>query len=295
MVMEDKKKAMVILDVDGVLNSYSNHRFYMKFIMRSLRGLSKVHGKKKLFTEIVNLKKHGGANGLFVFAKKYCGDDAKYDKFCYDLMNTLNYDCISYDPSMKKMMERLSSLGNICIRSDGLDDMARAVWMRVIENKPSSEIKTELRRRRTEESDRIVEFCGKKVWFSGIEDNEFKLKKDKESWKIFSNKHKVDIEKSVLLDDSKKNLNVAQSLGMTTVHISALDSFLQKSKFGTVFGWSLTDVLGEKLSKTLEKYSISYGKKVNVSELFKTIFKKTTKTDDRVLGESKKSNFDKSR
>ncbi len=162
--MENKKKEMVILDVDGVLNSYSNHKFYMKFIMRSLRGLSKVKGKRKLFTEIVNLKKHGGANGLFAFAKEYCGDDAKYDKFCYDLMNTLNYDNISYDPSMKKMLERLSKMGNICIRSDGLDDVARAVWMRVIENKPSSEIKAELRRMRAEGSDkiRLLSFMGKR-------------------------------------------------------------------------------------------------------------------------------------
>jgi hypothetical protein len=193
------------------------------------------------------------------------------------------------------MMERLSSLGNVCIRSDGLDDMARAVWMRVIENKPSSEIKTELRRRRTEESDRIVEFCGKKVWFSGIEDNEFKLKKDKESWKIFSNKHKVDIEKSVLLDDSKKNLNVAKSLGMTTVHISVLDSFLQKSKFGTVFGHSLSDVLGEKMSNTLRRYNISYGKKVDVSTLFKTIFEKTTDGFSKAFGDYNIINLDKTR
>ena len=293
--MENKKKEMVILDVDGVLNSYSNHRFYMKFIMRSLRSLSKVKGKRSLFKEIIKIKKHGGAKGLFVFAKKYCGDDVKYDKFCNDLLNSLDFNSISYDPSMKKMMERLSNMGNICIRSDGLDDMARGVWMRVIENRTSSEIKAEIQRRRIEKSDKIVKFCGKLVWFSGIEDNDFKLKEDKESWKSFSDKHKVDIEKSVLLDDSKKNLNVAQSLGMTTVHISVLDSFLQKSKFGTVFGHSLSDVLGEKMSKTLELYSISYGKKVNVSTLFKTIFEKTTKAVDNVLGGNKKIVFDKSR
>jgi hypothetical protein len=45
----------------------------------------------------------------------------------------------------------------------------------------------------------------------------------------------------------------------------------------------------------LEKYSISYGKKVNVSELFKTIFNKTTKSDTKVLGDNKKSNSVKSR
>ena len=68
--MEKKKREVVILDVDGVLNSYSNRRFYMKFIVRSLRELSKVHGRKKLFKELVGIKKYGGAKGFFVFAKK---------------------------------------------------------------------------------------------------------------------------------------------------------------------------------------------------------------------------------
>ncbi len=133
------------------------------------------------------------------------------------------------------------------------------------------------------------------MWFSGIEDNEYKLKKDKESWKSFSDKHKVDIEKSVLLDDSKKNLNVAKSLGMTTVHISVLDSFLQKSKFGTVFGHSLSDVLGEKMSNTLRRYNISYGKKVDVSTLFKTIFEKTTDGFSKAFGDYNIINLDKTR
>ena len=53
-------------------------------------------------------------------------------------------------------------------------------------------------------------------WF----DNNFRLKRDIDSWKIFSDNHNISIPKSVLLDDSRNNTNVAQNLGMTTVHIS---------------------------------------------------------------------------
>ena len=36
---------------------------------------------------------------------------------------------------------------------------------------------------------------------------------------------------------------------MTTVHISVIDSFLQKSPLGTIYGHSLSDILGERMSK----------------------------------------------
>ena len=289
--MEKKKREVVILDVDGVLNSYSNRRFYMKFIVRSLRELSKVHGRKKLFKELVGIKKYGGAKGFFVFAKKYCGNDEKYRVFCFNLVNGLDYDCISYDPVMKKMMHCLSSIGNICIRSDGLGDIAKAAWMRVVENKSSREIKQELNRMRIGQSGKKVKLCGKKVWFSGIEDNEFRLKKDKNSWKLFSEKYLVDVEKSVLLDDSRTNLDVAKSLGMTTVHISVMDSFLSKSTGVSIFGHSLSDVLGKNLSKTIEDYRISYGKKVDVKTLFGNILAEDAKAEEKSLEILKKGAF----
>ena len=273
-----EKKAMVILDVDGVLNSFSNHRFYMQFICRSLRCLSKIHGRRELIKAFPKLKKMGGANSLFAFARDFCGSDENFNKFKSNFINGLNFDLISHDPSMREMIKRLGQYGDICIRSDGLEEVGVAIWKRVIENVPSAKIKLDKFNDKSKETYKKLCFDNKTVIVSGIIDNNFRLKRDIDSWKIFSDNHNISIPKSVLLDDSRNNTNVAQNLGMTTVHISVLDSLLQKSHIGSVFGYSLSDVLGKKMSKALKKYQISYGKEVKIKELFLTILGKKIDT-----------------
>lgn len=271
---------MIILDVDGVLNSYSNFRFYKHFAMKSLKNLAKVHGRKKLLFELPKLRKFGGPNALFVFAKNYCGDERKFDQFCDNLINSLNFDLIAHDASMKEMIKRLGRLSNICIRSDGLGDIASAVWERVINNKKSSTIKLERLQKRNTTSLRKCQTDGQTILISSIEDNNFRLKTDNESWTAFADKYNIDLQKSVLLDDSRKNTKTAAHLGMLTVHISKLDSFLQKSKIGTVYKHSLSDILGKRLAKTLKKFKISYGRKVDPHLLFKTLLAKPSDSLD---------------
>lgn len=230
-----KKKGMVILDVDGVLNSFSNRRFYMQFICKSLRYLSKIHGRRKLVKAFQNLKKMGGPNSLFAFAKDFCGSDENFNKFKSNLINSLNYDLVSHDPSMREMIKRLGQYSDICIRSDGLEEIGVAIWKRVIENVPSAKIKLDNLNDKSTETYKKLQFDNKTVTISGIIDNNFRLKRDSESWKIFSDNHNVSISKSVLLDDSRNNTNVAKNLGMTTVHISVLDVNL-KNIFRTILG-----------------------------------------------------------
>lgn len=263
-------KSMVILDVDGVLNSYSNGRFYANYIYHSIKELSKIHGKKRLLKELPKIRKAGGGNALFVFAKNFCGDDRKFELYSRNLIKKLNFDLIPHDPSMKKMIERLSNYADICIRSDGLNDIACAAWKRIIDNKSSAQIKIESFSEINNNA-RHVTFNGRDVFISGIEDNDFKVKTDLQSWKEFSDKYQIDLSKSVLMDDSRDNTNTAKCLNMTTVHISKLDSFLQKSHIGSIFHSSLSDILGEKVSKALMQYQISYGKKVDLKTLFNSI------------------------
>ena len=278
----EAKKGMVILDVDGVLNSYSNRKFYAQFIYKSLRELSKVHGKRALLKNFPKLKRLGGANALFVFAKEFCGDEKKFETYKKNLITKLNFDTIEHDPSMKKFIERLGNYGDVCIRSDGLGDVSAAVWDRIVNNKSSAQIKLEIMKNNNANTFKTVDFNGKNVLVSGIEDNDFTPKTNADSWKKFSDKYNVDISKSVLLDDSKKNTQTAKLLGMTTVHISVLDSFLQNSAIGTVFKCSLADILGEKISKSLKSLQISYGSKVDVKTLFKTILQGNDKNNKSI-------------
>lgn len=285
--LNQSDKETVILDVDGVLNSYSNLKFYRHFAVKCLKNLAKVHGRRKLLFQLPKLRKLGGPNALFAFAKEFCNDEQKFNQFCNNLINSLNFDLIKHDPSMKELIGRLACFGNICVRSDGLTDIAAAAWKRVVEGQSSAAIKLDMIKNKNTDKHGECHLDNQRVIISGIEDNNFKLKSDSESWNEFSKKHHIDIQKSVLLDDSRKNTRTAEYLGMVTVHISKLDSLLQKSSWGTVYGCSLSDILGKRLAKTLNHFKISYGRKVEPRALFRTLLGKTTDVErqtDNVVG-----------
>ena len=181
---------------------------------------------------------------------------------------------------MKKMIERMSRYGDISIRSDGLDDIAAAAWKRIINNQSSASIKIDMMTQK-DQKPLTVYLNDKEIIVSGIEDNKFKTKTDLESWKNFSDKYKVDITKSILMDDSRQNTKTAELLGMSSIHISKLDSLLQDS-LGSIFNCSLSDILGAKVSKILRKQKISYGKNVDFKEFFKLLLKNKTSDNNNI-------------
>ena len=275
---ETVKKGLVILDVDGVLNPYSNRRFYFQFMRKSLTTLARLNGIKRPLQTLKEFKKTG-INGLFVFAKKYCGSDEKFEKYKKELIKELNFDLIPNDPAMKKMLENLGKHCDICIRSDGLDDIASAIWKRIINNQSSANIKIEAMRDK-DKKPKTVYLHKTPIIISGIEDNDFNLKKDIKSWEAFSDKYDVDITKSILIDDSRNNTNTASLLGMKSIHISKLDSLLKDSQIGSIYNHSLTDVLG-KITKNLKRLKISYGKHVDLSKLLGDLLTKDSENETK--------------
>lgn len=210
------------------------------------------------------------------FVRNYCGDEKTFNAYNRKLVNDLNFDLISPDPSLRAFMKRLNKHGDIIVRSDGLSAIASAVWQRVMENKPSDEIKKELLSQESLPSYGEALFEGKKISFSGIDDNNMRLKTDIDSWKDFAKRYDFDIQKSVLIDDSRSNVKTGQTLGMTTVRVSKLDSFLQGTPFKNLMARSLSDILGARMSETLKHCQIAYGKKVDVKTLFRTLLEKTS-------------------
>ena len=93
----------------------------------------------------------------------------------------------------------------------------------------------------------------------------------KNGWKQFAEIHKIDLAKSVLMDDSRSNCRQAKELGMTVVRISKLDSFLENSPFQNIMYKSLSGILGVRMSQALNHLSINYGQKVDIKALFKTL------------------------
>lgn len=272
----DDKRGMVIMDIDGVINSFSNRRFYMQFVYKSIKNLSKIHGRRHLLKKLPEIRKAGGPNALFRFIRNYCGDEKTFEQYNRKLVNDLNFDLISPDPSLRAFMKRLNNYGDVIVRSDGLSAVAGAVWQRVMENKSSDDIKKELLSSNKLPSYTETQFEGKKISFSGIDDNNLRLKTDMDSWKDFSRRYDFDIQKSVLIDDSRSNVKIGKALGMTTVRVSKLDSFLQGTPFKNLMARSLSDILGTRMSETLKHCQVAYGKKVDVKTLFRTLLEKTS-------------------
>nr|QJR98240.1 hypothetical protein PlAlph_2450 [uncultured Alphaproteobacteria bacterium] len=272
----EDKKGMVVMDIDGVINSFSNRKFYLSFVYKSIKNLAKVHGRRKLLASLPEARKAGGPNGLFCFIRNYCGDEKTFNAYNRKLVNDLNFDLISPDPSLRAFMKRLNKHGDIIVRSDGLSAVADAVWQRVMENKPSAEIKKELLSQGKLPSHSEAQFEGKKISFSGIDDNNMRLKTDMESWKDFAKRYNFDIQKSVLIDDSRSNVKIGKALGMTTVRVSKLDSFLQGTPLKNLMARSLSDILGTRMSETLKHCQIAYGQKVDIKTLFRTLLEKTS-------------------
>lgn len=265
---QDTEKGMVIFDIDGVVNSFSNHRFYYNFMRQSIKGLAKVRGHRALAVQLPEIRKIGGPNAMFAFAHQYCGDGQAFDKFSRDLIKNLNFDQINHDPSLCKFIKRLSNYGDLAVRSDGLTPIAAAAWMRVVENKSDAEIKKEiLFSPKQSTTTRYID--DKPVLVSGIDDNGMRTKTDVQSWLDFAERNKCDLHQSVLLDDSRKNLKIAKELGMTTIHISKLDSLLKSS----VFGCGLSDIIGDRMSDSLKRCKLTCGKDVDARTLFRVLLK----------------------
>ena len=266
-------KGMVIFDIDGVINSFSNRRFYYNFMRRSLKNLAKVRGYRELASRLPEIQKMGGPNALFTFAHKYCGSKKSFENFSRNLINDLDFDQIAHDPSLTEFIKRIGSYGQLAVRSDGISAIASAAWMRVVDDKPSNKIKEELLSSPELPSQTTQKIDGQNVLISGIDDNNMKTKTDVQSWLDFAKRNNCDLHKSVLLDDSRNNLKIAQQLGMTTVHISKLDSLLKTS----MFGCGLSDILGHRMSDTLTHCKLTYGKEVDARTLFRVLLKRKNK------------------
>ena len=121
---DENKRGMVIMDIDGVINSFSNRRFYLSFVYKSIKNLAKIRGRRALMQQLPKLRKSGGPNALFCFIRNYCGDEKTFNQYNKKLVNDLNFDLISPDPSLRSFMKRLNKYGDIIVRSDGLSSIA---------------------------------------------------------------------------------------------------------------------------------------------------------------------------
>ena len=66
---DENKRGMVIMDIDGVINSFSNRRFYLSFVYKSIKNLAKIRGRRALMQQLPKLRKSGGPNALFALSE----------------------------------------------------------------------------------------------------------------------------------------------------------------------------------------------------------------------------------
>lgn len=209
------KNQAVIIDVDGVLNSFSNRKFYAQFIMEVGRSLKHTNPNRKNIIKSIQLFKKSGANGLFTYLRCMSKNDEKFSNLCNGIVSKLNFNVIPRDKNLKHYLEAISKDKLIIIRTDGLKEIAEGVWNSVIGKG----------------------FQGGDIIISDIKDNDFKAKIDPESWARFADKYNIDLEKSILLDDSLKNINTASSHGVTGCNVtkeSPLMKFITKIALDTL-------------------------------------------------------------
>ena len=270
---EEKNKGVVILDIDGVVNSFSNKRFYSSFTYHVFHELAKIKGRKQLLRELPKMRKMGGPNALFKFARHFCDDEETFQTYRHNLSLKLNYNLIKHNPSLAKFTERLCSFSDVVVRSDGLSEIAYAAWQRVMTGRTSAQIKKEIIEQQTAPIKKAP-FAEHFIRISGIAENNFIPKaQGTASWLQFAKVHGIDLSKSVLIDDSQSNCQPAKKLGMTVVNINKLDSFLEGSPLQNIMYESLSDVLGIRMTQTLKSMDIKDDQKID-GNIIKSVFDK---------------------
>lgn len=191
-------RSAVIIDVDGVLNSFSNRKFYAQFIMEVGRSLRHLNPNRKNIIESIKAFRKTGANGLFSYLHCMCKNEEQFNKLTDGIINKLDFNNIPRNTRLKQYLESLSKDQAIIIRTDGLKEIAAGVWNSVIGPK----------------------FRGGEVIISDIRDNNFQVKTDSESWNRFAQKYNIDLSKSILLDDSKNNIETASGHGVLGCNVT---------------------------------------------------------------------------
>lgn len=191
--MKDK---VVIIDVDGVLNKYSNRKFYAGFILQVAKSLRCLRPNRyNVLKSIVDFKK-SGSHGLFQYIRHMSRSEREFDRIVNRISDNLKYQSIPQDKQLCETLRKTAKNHKIIIWSDGLSSVARRVWDRVVGD---------------EFKDNIV-FCG-------IDSVKFRSKGDKKAWQELCENHNIDASRSYLIDDSKDNLRMAREHGFKTKHV----------------------------------------------------------------------------
>lgn len=219
----------IIIDVDGVLNSFSNRKFYAQFIMEVERSLRHLNPNRKNIIESIKKFRKSGANGLFYYLHCMCKNEEQFNKLTRGIAEKLDFNNIPRNTRLKQYLESISKDKSIIIHIDGLKEIAAGVWNSVVG----------------------PQFRRGEIIISDIRDNNFQVKTDAESWKRFSEKYNIDLSKSILLDDSKNNIETTSRQGVLGCNVTKEDPLM---KFMIKI---VSDTLRHQLARKTETISAS--------------------------------------
>ncbi len=195
------KNKVVIIDVDGVLNKYSNRKFYAGFILQVAKSLRHLRPNRyNILKSIVDFKK-SGSHGLFQYIRHMSRNEREFDRIITRISDNLKYQSIPHDKQLCETLRQTVKNNKIIIWSDGLSSVARRVWSRVVGD---------------EFKDNVI-FCG-------VDDVKFRTKCDKAAWQELCEKYNIDASRSYLIDDSKANLRMAHKQGFKVKHVHGNNS-----------------------------------------------------------------------
>ncbi len=199
----EMKNKVVIIDVDGVLNKYSNRKFYAGFILQVAKSLRHLRPNRyNILKSIVDFKK-SGSHGLFQYIRHMSRNEREFNRIINKISDNLKYQSLPQDKQLCETLRQTAKNNKIIIWSDGLSSVARRVWDRVV----GDEFKDN------------VTFCG-------IDDIKFRSKCDKKAWEELCKKYNIDASRAYLIDDCKNNLRIARSQGFKIKHVHGKNSLI---------------------------------------------------------------------
>ena len=202
----------LIIDVDGVL--FPETQLSIQAIIAGIKdSINKISVTKKEYDLIRKQVKRNKQKGLYNLALKLCKNDKnKYQKFCDNVVDAIDYSTIKPNPELYQLLERAGRNHDIFIFTNNTINHVDKVYYQLW-GKTSNDVffKT-----------CPVEFTEKNGYFHPKQSND--------GFPIFLEKINKKPSECILLDDTEVNINMALSHGLNAKLISEdypLSTFLK--------------------------------------------------------------------
>lgn len=205
-------KKTLIVDCDGVIYPMSD--IPLAEFVGAMKNTAQEFGfSTQEYNQASQVTLENKSLGMFNFIKELCNhDDAKFENFCENMFDKIDYSKIKRDDEILKLLEKTKVNYNVVILTNNhLSHLEKVLDARFGKNTQNLGIDCyDIR--------------------DTLKDGVFLPKQTEDGLTNFANKIDCDVGDCILVDDARRNLNVAEKMGMPGVLINesnSLSDYLQ--------------------------------------------------------------------